>query len=106
MISRLAVLDALRTCYDTENIRYTSGAEYIRHDQAVAEIEDIPSADVREYARGKWIHKLPEYAYGPDTYECSECMKVFYQEEADGRPYFNFCPNCGADMRKNIKHED
>jgi hypothetical protein len=48
LISRTAALDALRTCYDTETITYTNGDEYISYDQALAEIEELPSAEQQE----------------------------------------------------------
>lgn len=55
----------------------------------------IPAADVRPVVRGKWItvkHPL---------YECSICGAV-YQDVGYG---FNYCPNCGADMREPPKVE-
>lgn len=58
--------------------------------------ESIPSVDVIERKKGKWI-----------DYKCSECgepipiSKVMLRGkvmwERDQKP--NFCPNCGADMR-------
>ena len=48
------------------------------------QIDDIPTADVRENVKGEWIVEDGEVV-------CSEC----------GEPHIetNFCPNCGADMR-------
>ena len=52
----------------------------------------------KEERRGKWVSSW----FGHDV--CSECRKVY----ADGyftaigvkpRAKFNYCPNCGADMR-------
>lgn len=62
----------------------------IRGDAAHA-IDSIPSADVAEVRHGKWVNG-----------ECSECggdapfwpMATTYYRS-------NFCPNCGADMRKD-----
>lgn len=52
-------------------------------------VRNVPSADVRPVVRGKWTQ-------GGDGCEyCSECK---YCMELDGYT-FNFCPNCGADMR-------
>lgn len=60
-------------------------------------IEELPSVDVVERKKGKWI-----------DYKCSECgepipiSKVIYQGkviwERCQKP--NYCPNCGADMRE------
>lgn len=44
LISRQAAIDALRTCYDTETITMDNGDEYINYDDAVGEIEQLPSA--------------------------------------------------------------
>lgn len=50
----------------------------------------IPPADVRPVVRARWnTVKYP-------LYECSNCGAV-YQDVGYG---FNFCPNCGADMRE------
>ena len=57
------------------------------------QIEEL--ANVRPVVRGKWItvkHPL---------YECSICGSV-YQDVGYG---FNYCPNCGADMREPPKVE-
>lgn len=56
----------------------------------VKAIKNIPSVDVAEVKRGKWVNG-----------ECSECggdapfwpMATTYYRS-------NFCPNCGADMRQ------
>ena len=55
------------------------------------DIEEIPAADVMERKHGEWLAVDPAYEY----YKCSECRKG---TTFDMKPY-NFCPNCGADMR-------
>lgn len=54
--------------------------------------DDIPTADVRENVRGewKWVCFFKNGGYG--SFGCSVCG---YR---NGTRY-NFCPNCGADMR-------
>ena len=83
-ISRQAVFDALRTCYDTETITMDNGDEYINYGDAVGEIEQLPTIQPK---RGKWIRN-------GWAIMCSEC--------GYDMPYTvrNFCPNCGADMRE------
>lgn len=54
----------------------------------VEEIADFPAADVVEVKRGRWKGE------GMGDYSCSLCTKV-----VSGNTY-NFCPNCGADMRE------
>ena len=61
-------------------------------------IDSVPSADVTERKRGKWIDS-----------KCSECgglipiTKVMLRGKVmweTGYPMSRFCPNCGADMRE------
>jgi hypothetical protein len=62
-------------------------------------IKEIPAADARPVARGKWIDCDDEY-YGWNMWACSACGEEFILTE--GTPDMNeyhFCPNCGADMR-------
>ncbi len=42
LVSRQTVIDALRTCYDTETITMDNGDEYINYGDAVGEIEQLP----------------------------------------------------------------
>lgn len=55
-------------------------------------IESIPAADVRPVVRGRWIKptRVPDSMLD----ECSVCGFD------TGAYTFNFCPNCGADMRE------
>lgn len=67
----------------------------------IDEIDEQPTADVRENVRGEWIDKGKNWTVTNGAIsmeipvkECSVC----------GRPYLyiitdRFCPNCGADMR-------
>lgn len=58
------------------------------------QIDDIPTADVRENVRGEWV-KVDEQPYFRKHFHkvcCSVCRKQGYD-------YWNFCPNCGAEMR-------
>ena len=56
--------------------------------EIVADIEDIPSADVRPVVRGRW--KIISIYI-----KCLECGERFILTPQ------NFCPNCGADMRED-----
>ena len=33
------------------------------------------------------------------TFMCSECEATFTEADREKKCYFNYCPNCGADMR-------
>ena len=61
----------------------------VQHDALREALDNVPSAEP-ERKKGEWIVHL--YKLGRERYECSECT---------GRCDlgYNFCPNCGADMR-------
>lgn len=54
----------------------------------------LPPADVRPVVRGRWIDYDDDYG----ALCCSVCEK-----DAPEDTQWNFCPNCGADMRKEGK---
>lgn len=60
--------------------------------EARAEAAEKKAADVRPVVQGRWIEK--PYLLGT-TNVCSVCGENY------GMPHgeYNFCPNCGADMR-------
>lgn len=65
-------------------------------------IERTPSADVRPVVYGEW-RKI--YMSSPSSFvgTCSACG----QSNDIPHPLLaNFCPNCGADMRKEKKYGD
>lgn len=53
-------------------------------------IDDVPTADVAPVVHGEWV----------DNLNCSECG-VLKRDDRDW--IYNFCPNCGADMRKAVE---
>lgn len=63
-------------------------------------VEQIPVSDVRPVVHGHYVGEYDGYADGNPVYDmwyCSECGCCF--EDWDEKPTYNFCPNCGADMR-------
>lgn len=57
-------------------------------------IEQTPDAEVAPVKRGRWENtKHWSIEYHGYLRRCSACEKVTSEQ-------FNFCPNCGADMRK------
>ena len=56
-------------------------------DYAEARMNELPSAEP-ERKKGKWV-----FDYGLS--QCSECKTDFMRE-------YNYCPNCGADMRESL----
>ena len=57
-------------------------------------LDGVPTADVVERKRGKWIEINDGLVKG----YCSQCewLSYYYENEIIG---MNYCPNCGADMR-------
>ena len=60
-------------------------------------IDETPAADVRPVARGEWIWELADNGWA--NHICSCCG---YTKNTDIHVVlnWNFCPNCGADMRE------
>ena len=71
------------------------------------EIEQLPTADVRENVRGEWINTT-----SGEHYKCSQCgtLAPIWIDESNSCEYYkdisewlsDFCPNCGADMRQTL----
>lgn len=90
-ISQDAAIDAVDVCNLHRGII----------DALQAIISDIPTADVRPVVHGHYVGEYDGYADGNPVYDmwyCSECGCCF--EDWDEKPTYNFCPNCGADMRE------
>lgn len=67
-------------------------------------IKTIPAADVRENVRGEWIEKIVGNPAGGGSLgvsECTRCGCFVFATAVYGD--LNYCPNCGADMRKETK---
>lgn len=62
-------------------------------------LEVIPLEDARTMVRGKWIPKLTQFAESADICSCSVCGNPVWIYKDNSQPW-NFCPNCGADMRE------
>lgn len=60
-------------------------------DGFISAVKNCPAADVRPVARGRW--KIQ----GGGFVKCTSCMTLMFN--ADTPHEWNFCPNCGADMR-------
>lgn len=63
-------------------------------------MHDLPAADVRENVRGEWelVNKLPDR--DGKWVRCSVCRRSEHFEYNNAKLTWKFCPNCGADMRK------
>ena len=68
--------------------------------EAAMRIHDIPASDVKPVVRGRWNR----YVHDKELWAnyCSAC-NTYLQIGMDWEP--NFCPNCGAHMRKETEHD-
>ena len=103
-IEREAAIEAVTVWYKKtcrpENMSSYNMGERAAYTTAICEITELPAADVRPVVRGHWHGEGDGYADGElvcDMWQCSCCGEWF--DEWDDKPTWNFCPNCGADMR-------
>lgn len=85
-IEREAVIDLITRRYECPEI-------------CTAEINSIPAADVVERKRGRWETTMvaPAGELVRWTHVHKECGYLYTDLRTKG---YNFCPNCGADMRE------
>lgn len=73
---------------------------YFADDFAREWVDKQPIVDAVPVRHGHYVGEADGYANGEliyDTWKCSECGCVF--EDDYEKPTYNYCPNCGADMR-------
>ena len=63
-------------------------------------IFELAAADVAPVVHGKWCHETDEDWCGGGKTMCSACGYGFSDGAYHEVLEFNFCPNCGADMRE------
>ncbi len=99
LISRQAAIDAAIEAADDWDGGFSKERERFIRDA----LEELPSAQPNRM-RGRWTphrEKSCEYIGATlvyVTYDYWFCDACGYRVE-DGQPLYNFCPNCGADMR-------
>lgn len=54
----------------------------------LAMIDDMPAADVAPVVHGQWVNGC----------QCSVCGDRHGPYNSRHRPYYNYCPHCGAKM--------
>ncbi len=88
----------------TSDIGKTEYRNLWHYEQALCEIKEMLEQPTIELKKGKWMphnEKSREYIGAVlvnaeyDYWFCDTCG---YRVE-NGQPMYNFCPNCGADMR-------
>ena len=73
-------------------------SDYLQHDALIeleADLEEIPPVEAVPVIHGEWVNEYIN-RYGHPCHCCSVCgFHASYQDK-------NFCPECGADMRKKV----
>ena len=90
---------------DADNLKIPSDAPYKASVKRV--VAQQPTVEAVLVVHGEWLDFYGDYS----TAECDQCAEC-YEVSPDSEPkkeYFeafkqcyNFCPNCGADMRKKV----
>ena len=83
-----------RYCHDISNWRMCGHRDECTY---LCRLDGVPAADVREMRRGRKekAQQQPYFRGHFPTFVCSECHR-----EVNKR--WNYCPNCGADMRGKL----
>lgn len=93
LIRRSDVIEALK-----DNMVEMGGDDFsemgVHSDDVDAVINGIPTIEPK---RGEWIEF--DTKWGRSLYYCTNCMETSEVPTAFGKPLYNFCPNCGADMK-------
>ena len=67
---------------------------------AVDDIVEIPAADVAPVVHGKWIDGADSFGAKRGQYRvCSRCNICIPCVTEVAKPYWRYCPNCGAHMK-------
>ena len=96
-----ALVEALRVCASAGACKTCERDLYCEPTKmlsdAAAAIEALQSETVRLWPkRGKWINSKERMR--PDM--CSVCGCIYEADRFMDKIAWNYCPNCGADMRK------
>lgn len=99
---QLAQKQADRDGREFANAFYSGGGEISTEWWCVEDmIENAPTIEPMR-KRGKWIRHSIGHENTPWGFDCSACGKWFVIGE-DTAEQYNYCPNCGAEMRKETE---
>ena len=91
LISRQLAIDALDEIEAEVADGY--GYQYAKWREYFVEMQSAQP----ERIKGRWISA--DAIFGGEPFYCSECGENT-RDTVMGKPRWNFCPNCGADMRE------
>ena len=89
---------------ELEKLHY-AGTIYVS-EKMVDFIKKFPTDNVKEIVRGKWSDEIGDSHSSGKYRVCSNCGKntfiLWSSKQGLERNDYDFCPNCGAYMRKKI----
>lgn len=105
--------DKLKSEFDFKHIDMNKTAAVVHHKNILEIINQQPTADVRENVKGRWVEVVDRTEMydkeGVKTwgmlFQCNQCGFVLNAIEGHTGQY-NYCPNCGADMRGGHHEKD
>jgi hypothetical protein len=97
LISRKVLLDSL----EKEQQIYEDNCSSPSFWTALSVVRHMPTVEAKPVVHGEWIKEPGDWKSSTTgepltVHQCSNCRSYFIHA-----PY-NFCPNCGADMRKKV----
>ena len=92
-ISKEYIAEHIKACWVNGRPKYSPELH-----EVLSWIDEVPSEDVQPVRHGKWI-KADSQQYFRKHYPCFTCSECGYRK--DSQKTWNYCPNCGADMRGN-----
>ena len=99
LISRQAAIDEVMNMVNRHKSDEFGGA-LIHYTGVNAVLNCLPSVKPRT---GKWVSA--DNLFGGIPYHCDQCGETTL-ETCMGKPRWNYCPNCGADMRGEKNETD
>ena len=84
--------------------RIIDGELFVCLDEIYAEVKKLPAADVVPVVHGRWEFDGSDFA---DIWKCTACGDEWFFEydPRDNETRVNHCPNCGAKMDQEVRHE-
>lgn len=92
LISRQAAIEAIEELVQVRLGWRTCSEERKGLDAALCAVIDLPSAKP-ERKNGRWVYYSKDLGF---SHKCSNCNFTIREQWVD---LYNYCPNCGCDMR-------
>lgn len=101
LIDANALKDAFNAWKNMDDYYHDSNCVDIPFEEAFDIIDNAPTIEERQ--KGKWIGDTDYESFqgSYEAYKCSICGHSLHWRDYCSNKY-NFCPNCGSDMRGDI----